>query len=91
MLSYCDRSGSLGWATVCALRILSAQSLLFLVSICLMYARMRDYGCGAGLVWWCGVLTWWYGSFSLRFVCKTGLGVLCAGFVLGLCSVYVLQ
>ena len=70
---------------------LPALSPCFLTSICLMYARMCEYGCGAGLVWWCGVLTWWWGSFSVCFVCKTGLGVLCVELVQQICTVYVFQ
>ena len=38
-----------------------------------------------------GVLTWWLGSFSLCFVCKTGHGVLCAELVLQICTVYVFR
>jgi hypothetical protein len=52
---------------------------------------MRSAG---NLMWWAwrgGVLTWWWGSFSLGFVCKTGLGALCAELVPQICTVYVFR
>ena len=70
---------------------LPALSPFFLISICLMYARMRSGGNLMRLVLWGGELMWWWGSFSLRFVCKTIFGVLCADLVQQICTVYVFQ
>ena len=66
-------------------------NLCFRISPCIMSSRMRS---GGNLMWWAwrgGVLTWWWGSFSLGFVCKTGPGVLHAGLVQWICTVYVFQ
>jgi hypothetical protein len=70
---------------------LPALSPCFLTSICLMYARMCSGGNLTGWVWRGGVLTWWWGSFSICFVCKAGLCVLCAELVPQVCTVYVFQ
>ena len=70
---------------------LPALSPCFPAAICLMYARMRSGGNLMRLVLWCGVLMWSWGSFSLRFVCKTIFGVLCADLVPQICPVYVFQ
>jgi hypothetical protein len=70
---------------------LPALSPCFPTAIYLKYARMCDYGCGTGLAWCGGVLTWLWGSFSVCFVRKTGFGALCAELVLQICAVYAFQ
>ena len=70
---------------------LPALSPCFLTLICVVSARMCS---GGNLMWWMwcgGVLKWWWGSFSLGFVCKTGLGALCAELVPQICTVYVFR
>jgi hypothetical protein len=69
--------------------LLPAFNLCFLTSICVVSARMCS---GGNLIWWVwcgGVLMWWWGSFSMCFVCKTGLCVLCAELVPQMCNIYV--
>ena len=78
-------SRCVGGGCVC----LPALSPCFPAAICLMYARMRSGGNLMRLVLWGGVLMWCWGSFSMCFVCKTGLGALCAELVLQICTVYV--
>ena len=63
----------------------------FLISIYVMSARMCSGSNLMRWVWWDGVLTWWWGSFSVCFVCEMGLGVLCADLVPQICAVYVFQ
>ncbi len=78
-------SQGVGGGCVC----LPALSPCFPAAICLMYVHMRS---GGNLMRWVllgGVLMWWWGSFSVCFVCKTGLGALCAELVLQICTVYV--
>jgi hypothetical protein len=61
----------------------------FLKLLCVVSARMCS---GGNLMWWVwrgGVFTWWWGSFSLGFVCKTGLDALCAELVPQMCNIYV--
>ena len=70
---------------------LPALSPCFLISICVMSVRMCSGGNLIRWVLWGGVLTWWWGSFSVCFVCKTGLGVLCAELVWQICAVYVFR
>jgi hypothetical protein len=70
---------------------LPALSPCFLISVCVMSVCMCSGGNLMRLVRWGGVLTWRWGSFSLRFVCKTGLGVLCAELVWQIYAVYVFR
>jgi hypothetical protein len=63
----------------------------FLISIYVMSARMCSGSNLMRWVWWDGVLTWWWGSFSVCFVCEMGLGVLCAESVQQICAVYVFR
>jgi hypothetical protein len=80
-------SQGVGGGGVC----LPALSPCFPASICIMHVRMRSGGNLMRWVLWGGVLMWWWGSFSVCFVCKTGLGALCAELVPQICTVYVFQ
>jgi hypothetical protein len=68
---------------------LPAFSPCFLKLICIVSAHMCTGSNLMEWVWCGGVLTWWWRSFPLRFVCKTGLGGLCAVLVPQVCTVYV--
>ena len=52
---------------------LPALSLFFLTNPCVVSARMCSSGNLMDWVWWGGVLTWCWGSFSLVFVCGGGV------------------
>ena len=68
---------------------LLALNPCYLTSTCSVNPCM--YNCVNFIAWvgWGGMLTWWWGSFLVRFGCRTGLGVLCVELVLQICTVYV--
>ena len=68
---------------------LPVLSPCFLTSTCVMSTRMCSGGNLMRWMWCGGLLTWWWGSFSMCFVCKTGLGALCVELVQQICTVYV--
>jgi hypothetical protein len=71
--------------------LLPALSPCFPTSICVVSACMCSGGNLTRWVLWGGVLTWWWGSFFLRFVSKMGLGALCVELVPQICTVHVFQ
>ncbi len=70
---------------------LPVPSPCFPTSICLMYARMCSGGNLIRWVLWGGVLMWSWGSFSVCFVSKMGLGALCVELVPQICTIHVFQ
>ena len=78
-------SRCVGGGCVC----LPAFSPCFLVFIYVVSVRMCSGGNLMRWVLWGGVLMWCWGSFSMCFVCKTGLGALCVELVQQICTVYV--
>jgi hypothetical protein len=70
---------------------LPALNPCFPAAICVVSMRMCSGGNLMRWVWCGGLLTWWWGSFSMCFVCKTGLGALCVELVPQICTIHVFQ
>ena len=84
-----EATGTTSWCVGGGCGRLPALSPCFLVFIYVVSVRMCSGGNLMRWVLWGGVLMWCWGSFSMCFVCKTGLGALCAELVLQICTVYV--
>jgi hypothetical protein len=84
-----EATGTTSWCVGGGCGRLPALSPCFLVYIYVVSVRMCSGGNLMRWVLWGGVLMWWWGSFSVCFVCKTGLGALCAELVPQICTVYV--
>ena len=63
----------------------------FPTSICVVSSCMCSGGKLMWFVRWGRLLTWWWGLFSVCFVCTMGHGVLCAELVPCICAVYVFR